>query len=467
MIDPIKNAYLKIKTPAPKQQKKVDTDPILFDGKTFDDEVSARENDPKETIDDVIKHLKETFDTSPSGNVQDHLYDSERTTLSERAFKPENQVYRDTSDHEHIKNMHKTFVDVVKNGVNYDKMNALDKIIDDAPIHMDDKYAIGRMWSRTIRNAFGLDRNQVENIPMEKNSLSKSEMIERAAKNKELKLHSLQHGYTEHEHLNVPIIIKEGTPHVVHSDAMYGGAFDHLVPFHKEAEEAEDTHKAIENVYDEHFSKLAEQEPSKISAIRNYTGAASGRLNRFLIHSHTGNEDALKEEMRSNDHIYPDKESYHRDIDGVSQAIKESPELPHPVVVYSGLSGRSGIIHHAEKHKQTSTEPMTFHLPAFTSTSLKFGTGAAFAKDAPLMPDEHSMYHSKVVRKDIQDVLKIHLPAGHKDGAYVDAISENPGESEYLLDKGQKLKVHPEPSYTLRGRSLYRIWEAHPHKEEE
>jgi len=102
---------------------------------------------------------------------------------------------------------------------------------------MDDKYAIGRIWTRTIANAFGMNRDAIQNIPMEKNTLSKSEMIERASTHKDLKLYSLQHGYGQHDHLNVPIVIKNGEPHVVHTDAMYGGAFDHFTPFEKEREE--------------------------------------------------------------------------------------------------------------------------------------------------------------------------------------------------------------------------------------
>jgi len=128
MIDPIKNAYYKIRNIKPKVEQKVNKDPILFDGKTFDDEVSARADDPKESFDDIIKHLKETFNVPPALNIQDHLDDSEKSILSQRGYNPEEQVYHPSSDHEHIKNMHKTFVDLVKNGVNYSKMNTLDHI---------------------------------------------------------------------------------------------------------------------------------------------------------------------------------------------------------------------------------------------------------------------------------------------------------------------------------------------------
>lgn len=460
-----------MKTPPAKVVKKVNTDPILFDGKTFDDEISARANDPKEeTIEDVIRHLKETFNTPPKGNIQDHLDDSERAVLSERAFEVEKQVYHPSSDKEHIKNMHKAFVDVVKNGVDYDKLNTLDNIIKTSnDVHGDDKFAVGRMWSRTIRNAFGIGTDELSKIPFEDNALSKADLIRRTSMHRDLKFNSLQHGYTEHEHLSIPIAIHphENVAHVVNSDAMFGGGFDHFTPYDKEFDENEKHREDLHQHYKNHFTSILDKEPSAIRPLVDYTGAASGRLNRFLIHSHTGNEEGVNTELRNNDHIYPDKEAFHQHIDDVSRLIKESPPLKKPMVVYSGLSGRSGIIHHAEKHKQTSTEPMKFHLPAFTSTSVKFSIGSAFAKDAPILPDEETIYHPKSYRKDIQDVLRIHLPEGHNDGTYVEPITENTGEYEYLLDKGHTLKVHPEPKYTLRGRSVYRIWEAHPHKEEE
>lgn len=465
MIDPIKNAYLKIKTLAPKVQKKVNTDPILFDGKTFDDERSAREDDPKESIEDVVRQLKETFDVPPKVNIQDYLDATERDILSQRGYNPESQKYHVNSDHEHIKNMHKTFVDLVKNGVNQSKMSALDKIIDDAPIHMDDKYAIGRMWSKTIGNVFGIKEDEMDKINTDKPTHSKTELLNRVSSVPDVRLHTPQHGYTKFEHISVPIVIhNDGTPHVVHPSSQYGGAFDKFIPFQEMDENA---HKEVHEQYKKHFYPILDQEPSKLRSLMRYTGSASGKLNRFLIHSHNGNEEALKDEMSNHEHEYPDKEAYHKEIQGVSDALKEAPPIEKPLTVYSGLSGRSNIMHHAMKHIQTSTEPMKFHLPAFTSTSTRFNTGAAFAKDAPIMPDEESLYHPKMARKDIQDVLKIHLPAGHKEGAYVDPISENSGEYEYLLDKGHTLKVHPEPSYTIKGGSVYRIWEAHPHKEEE
>lgn len=74
----------------------------------------------------------------------------------------------------------------------------------------------------------------------------------------------------------------------------------------------------------------------------------------------------------------------------------------------------------------------------YMSTSINHNISESFGK---------VFYHGKDRDpdfKEVKHVLKIHVPKGHP-GAYVDHVSHNSGEKEFILPRGSKLKIHPKP----------------------
>jgi hypothetical protein len=103
------------------------------------------------------------------------------------------------------------------------------------------------------------------------------------------------------------------------------------------------------------------------------------------------------------------------------QAIKLDHALTHQstpdgLVLYSGISNE-----HAAKVRASDV----VHHPAFLSTSLRMSTAQMFSQS-----------------QGSRDILKIHLPAGHR-GAYIGDLSgKNSHEKEFLLPRGLKLRFH-------------------------
>lgn len=467
MLDKIAQAY-KTMVSKPKKAPKNDY-PILMDGKTFDDEKSERANDPPEkSLEDVIKQLKETFDVPPKEGIEHTL---NKLTSESYDFGREKPV------HPEVHALHSVFKDVVKNGVNYDKMNTLSDMIHSSNLSTSHKYALGGIWSKAIQNHFGKEQQDVDF--KEETPKTKDEMLEHASKHPEVRMVNQNKGVylgrTLHGHtMNVSIgFDRHGTPHVlsdmnytpsesIHNDNHTSEEAEHLASSHKQY------FKDVSDEAPKHHDEDAYDRIDKVRSLVRYTADFSGPINRYLIHKHNDDVDSLESTMRGSDHrIEPTHETYMKHVDNISHVINNAPAIEKPISVFSGLSGKSGINAYAQKHRQTSNDRMVFHMPAFTSTSTKFAIGTAFCKDAPIHPDEEKMYSDHSGRKDVQDLLHIKLPAGFKGGAFVEHVTENSGEHEYVLDKGTNVSVHPEPKYIFKGRSLYRIWEAHPHKEEE
>ena len=465
MIDKIAKAYKSMVQPILKPKK--NDYPILMDGKTFDDEKSERSNDaPEKSLEDVIKQLKETFNVPPKEGIENTLDVHMKT----------NYLFSDNTPPE-AHTLNSVFKDLTKNGVNYDKLNTLTHALHHSSLSNDHKYTLSNIWAHTIKTHFGKDPDNDIEFGKEEPK-SKEEMLAHAAKHPNVRMSSMRKGYHEIKNdadmhnMRIPIgFDKHGEPHVMsgmdsgesmHEDNEKSFEANHLADSHKQY------FRDLSDEKPKHFDEDVHARIDKVRSLVRYTADYSGPFNRYLIYKHNGNADMVNATMNDNAHkIGPTHEDYEKHIGNISEILHNAPAIEHPISVFSGLSGRSGINAHAEKHRQTSGDNMVFHLPAFTSTSTKFGIGTAFAKDAPIQEDEEKMYGGDVARADVQDVLHIKLPAGFKKGAYVEHISENSGEHEYLLDKGTNVSVHPTPKYLFKGRSLYRIWDAHPHKEEE
>ena len=144
----------------------------------------------------------------------------------------------------------------------------------------------------------------------------------------------------------------------------------------------------------------------------------------------------------------------------LSDALKNSTNKSEKDFhVYTGLSGRSNIHNEILKNQGKET---SIHFPAFTSTSLNKKVAVGFA-NAKREPDQHIGH--LLGSKNISEVARIKIPAGHARGMYVDHISENDGEKEYLLDKSHVVHFpQQEPTYTFDFGNAIRHIEGHVHK---
>ncbi len=470
MLDKIAKAYKSMVEPIKKPVK--NDYPILMDGKTFPEEKSARQDDPPEqSLEDVIKSLKESFNVPPKEGLDQTLED-----LTKGSYGLSDAGYHIP---DHIKHLNSVFKDIVKNGVNYEKLDALSDVIHTAKLPWDHKNSLGDVWSKTIQKHFGKDEDDIGLAKQEPKT--KEEMLAHVAKHPTVRMSSLNKGYCmgrtgpdRDTSIRVPVgIDKHGEAHVL-SEMLTSGQLAAYANNHEteEANHLEEMHKnyfkEISNEAPKHDGENVNQRIDKVRTLVRYTADHSVALHQYLIFKHNQNHDAVNGVMKKYDHkIMPTHEEYGDKVNNISDVVNNAPAIEKPISVFSGLSGKSGIHAHAEKHKQTSGDNMVFHLPAFTSTSTKFSISAAFSKDAPIHPDEEKMYTDHTSRKDVQDILHVKLPKGFKRGAYVEHVSENGGEHEYLLDRGLNVSVHPEPKYIFKSNSLYRIWDAHPHKEEE
>lgn len=123
---------------------------------------------------------------------------------------------------------------------------------------------------------------------------------------------------------------------------------------------------------------------------------------------------------------------------------------PHDLTVYSGLG---------QFHGDVVATNQRVHHPAYLSTSLRPDMAMGFA---------HCHLHGTDV---VAHLLKIHVPQGHP-GAYVDHISRNPGEQEFILprdttlhiDHGKRQYMKIPFSFGRGGNRHYFIHHAYPTK---
>ena len=54
--------------------------------------------------------------------------------------------------------------------------------------------------------------------------------------------------------------------------------------------------------------------------------------------------------------------------------------------------------------------------------------------------------------------MSLKVPEKYKHGIYVDPISRNSGEHEYVLDQNHLIKYNSEPKYYVKDRFVIRHW---------
>jgi hypothetical protein len=174
--------------------------------------------------------------------------------------------------------------------------------------------------------------------------------------------------------------------------------------------------------------------------ISAYTGDSKG-LNHFVAKGKVQNYES------------PSREHHYNDMsEAISSAISDAPPYANKIQVWTGMSKSNDVGSYVAK-KSDDKEKLVGHFPAFTSTSLDPRSAASFAKPKNAEGFPHQPVH---------DMMRVDLPKAYHKGIYVDAVSENSGEYEYILDKGHNIEVHPKPMYYVSGHKLVRVWKGRP-----
>lgn len=141
----------------------------------------------------------------------------------------------------------------------------------------------------------------------------------------------------------------------------------------------------------------------------------SSYINKSLIHPETASNDSRGKVEK---------------LDGAMKSI--GPSTPHDMHVYSGIK--------FDPHQNITAEngQHHLHLPAFTSTTIDPIVAKVFSRG---------------------NIVKIHVPKG-SHGFYAPGLEGKPNsEHEFIIPRGAKLHIHPEPTDDVEGGS-YKIWHA-------
>jgi hypothetical protein len=176
------------------------------------------------------------------------------------------------------------------------------------------------------------------------------------------------------------------------------------IPSTKELDKKEKLHKNLTNHYKtENFNR------NETEAIENYTDN-SQPINRYHWNKHKGIE------------RHKDSENKNKEITEHLDSALDKHKTPEDMTVYSGtihdprkLKNSKGIVHH----------------PAFISSTIKKHVADKFATGNQQLDDDGYTNH--------RHILSINVPKGHS-GVYVDHMSSNKDEKEFILPRGTNLK---------------------------
>jgi hypothetical protein len=179
---------------------------------------------------------------------------------------------------------------------------------------------------------------------------------------------------------------------------------------------------------------IAEAKVTDKAHIQNYTDL-SRPLSRILHQHH----EAGTQPPRQIEH-----DGQHFDLDALDRITTKS-KLASKTTVYSGIR------HDPRKHMDSEGH---LHLPAYTSTSEKWGIGHQFAMKQARRNDADG-------RLGDSHMLRINLQKGQHAVSLANK-STYKNEGERLLPRNTKLKVHPVPetSTDSEGRN-HHVWDAH------
>lgn len=244
--------------------------------------------------------------------------------------------------------------------------------------------------------------------------------------------------FTNGRHVKIPgaglhaFFNRQGKFEAVNKDSNH----DVKVPeFHTGTLDDDRSYLKINDDLEKHYSNL--HHSKDLDPIRTYT-ADSAAINKSAAHINMGKPDPL------HDGDYHDDE-----VDAISRVIRNSPELHRDIHVYTGLSRSTDPAKSESKDGKKTT-----YLPAFTSTSLNSSTSIDFAKGKRDSSDTYGTHADQPIR----DIIHMKIPAGTKHGIYVNGVSENSGEHEFILNHGSVIRHDAEPTITARRGNLIRIW---------
>lgn len=175
----------------------------------------------------------------------------------------------------------------------------------------------------------------------------------------------------------------------------------------------------------------------QINAVRNYTGGSS-KLNKHLFET-GGDHDKINHDKMM-DYGYD-----MRQLDAALDQRKAHKDFH----VYSGIPFNPNEVKNTDG---------LIHLPAYTSTSLKFAKAAAFSRNFSDHDDPEHTSHNHI--------LKIHIPEGSKHGGYIDQHSSyKDKEHEFLMKRNSIIRVEPVPETHIASNGIdhvkVHVWNAH------
>lgn len=195
------------------------------------------------------------------------------------------------------------------------------------------------------------------------------------------------------------------------------------------------------------FKKANLSEDEKAS-INHYTGRHYENINGHF-HGDELNPDRSEEDRHNL-----------RCINDLSSALKKS-KLSRNMHVYSGMRSPENL-------EKSDDGRIHVHNRAFTSTSIHPRIGRSFAKQSTVATDKEKTQRTgfaRLMRNSKGDtersefryshVAKIHVPAG-SHGLYIEHLTRQNGEHEYLLHHGSRVSFHPTPTIDHEARVV--VW---------
>lgn len=187
----------------------------------------------------------------------------------------------------------------------------------------------------------------------------------------------------------------------------------------------------------------------------DHIGSHMGEVHDHLVkHDKTVDSDKVHVRAYTHDSQWTNKGLHEHHVEGTKPASQiggveiahldkalARNKLKQPLHVYSGVRWHPGNV--SSKHPEGH-----IHLPAYTSTSLDKETAHMFAENSH-SPDGD------------RHVIHFHVPKGHT-GKYVDHVSGNRGENEFLLPRGTNWKIHPKADSYQHDDHVLHVWHAHP-----
>jgi len=169
------------------------------------------------------------------------------------------------------------------------------------------------------------------------------------------------------------------------------------------------------------------------SLTQHYSGLLTNSKQKNAIKSYTKDSYPLNHQLWKNSPHNQDKENLFGGAGNTQRAdLKEvtkhldkaldSYRTPHDLTVWSSTT-------HDPRVEKGSSDYV--HHPAFLSTSIY----------KPVAMDRDINSHRDNQGDTHHHILQIHVPKG-SPGAYIDHVSHNPGEKEFLLPRGLNLRYH-------------------------